>query len=575
MGTRRFLKVLVVLSCCLGFARTVAAQEDGEVRKVALLVGINAYQKPFFPDLQFAERDVTEMAKELKKLGFTVTLLTGADAKRTRIDETVNRLVKPLTKQDIMLVMLCGHGLQRFVKLPNGGEKNDAFFCPYDAVENDTKSLFSLSYLTDEVLAPNVGRKLLLVDACRNDPDPGRGAARGIDGKVVALPEDTAVMFSCRTGQQSFENAKLKHGLFTYSVLEGLRGGAARDGEVSWSDLVAHVNRRMASREFAKYIPGQRRQEPIPAGGVPYTVLGRLGATRPAMRTNSIGMKLALIPSGEFQMGSSRSAKEISDLFNGKESSFEDEHPQHRVQITKPFYLGVHEVTVGQFRRFVTATGYKTEAETDGEGGYGWNEADGKFEGRDPKYNWKNAGFSQNDDHPVVNVTWNDAVAFCAWLTRQEGIEYRLPTEAEWEYACRAGTETMFFYGDDPEGLARVGNVADGTAKSKWKNYSSFDYLEARDEHIFTAPVGEYRVNAFGLYDMHGNVYEWCSDWYGDYESGLAVDPTGAKTGSDRVCRGGSWSNAPPSCRSAYRYGDSPDYRDSDLGFRVAFSSVQ
>jgi formylglycine-generating enzyme required for sulfatase activity len=129
-----------------------------------------------------------------------------------------------------------------------------------------------------------------------------------------------------------------------------------------------------------------------------------------------------------------------------------DELPRHRVRITGPFYLGQYEVTRGQFADFVKDQGYKTDAETDGEGGWGWNDSTQKFEGRDPQYNWKNTGFAQTDSHPVVNVTWNDAVKFCEWLSRKEGAIYRLPTEAEWEYACRAGTMTLYQNGDDPEG---------------------------------------------------------------------------------------------------------------------------
>lgn len=595
MGPRRLLGMLLVLSCCLRWAQTVAAQEETQARKVALLVGINAYKKPFLRDLQFAERDVEETAKELRKLGFDVTVLTGEQATRQKIDDAVKAMVRPLSKTDVALVMLCGHGIQRVVRTADGQYKDDAFFCPYDAVKTDNSTLLSLSYLIDDVLAPNVGRKLLLVDACRNDPDPGRGA-RGIEGKVIALPEDTAVMFSCRKGQQSFENDELRHGLFTYTVLEGLRGAAGREGDVSWGDLVAYVNRQMASREFARYVPENRRQEPIPAGGVPYTVLGRLSLPPPKTRTNSLGMKLSLIPAGEFQMGSSRSAKEIAELFGSEESLFKDEHPQHPVQITQPFYLGVHEVTVGQFLRFVTATGYKTEAETDGKGSYGWNDDDGEFEGPDPQYNWKNTGFVQNDDHPVVNVTWKDAIAFCEWLSKQEGVEYRLPTEAEWEYACRAGSDTMYSFGDVPIGLLRVGNVLDKTLfESPVLDTRFVDYLRntgdgtletkisnrfmisVKDGHVFTAPVGEYQANGFGLHDMHGNVLEWCSDLYGDYRSGLAVDPSGPErsAGSNRVSRGGSWSSSTGYCRSANRRRNSPDYRDNGLGFRVASSFRQ
>jgi formylglycine-generating enzyme required for sulfatase activity len=160
--------------------------------------------------------------------------------------------------------------------------------------------------------------------------------------------------------------------------------------------------------------------------------------------TNALGMKLKLIPDGEFLMGSPESDPQVTN----------DEKPQHRVRITQPFYLGIHPVTRGQFRRFAEATRYQTEAEKDGKGGYGWDTAAGKWV-QDPKFSWRSPGFDQTDDHPVVTVSWNDAMAFSDWLGRQEGQKYRLPTEAEWEYACRAGTTTRFSFGDDENALGQ------------------------------------------------------------------------------------------------------------------------
>ena len=246
-----------------------------------------------------------------------------------------------------------------------------------------------------------------------------------------------------------------------------------------------------------------------------------------------------------------------------------DHENQHEVEITRDFYLGIHEVTIGQFRKFVTEEAYQTDAEKDGEGGFGYNEATGKFEGRKPQYTWQNTGWKVTDDHPVVNVSWNDAQAFCAWLSRKEQRVYRLPTEAQWEYACRAGTKTAYQNGDEPEGLAMVGNVADGTAKAKLPNLKA---IAAKDGYVFTAPVGNFQKNGFGLFDMHGNVWEWCEDWYdpGKYQVSPNQDPTGPATGSLRAFRGGSWDRAAGRCRSAARGGNVPAFRNFILGFRLA-----
>jgi len=292
---------------------------------------------------------------------------------------------------------------------------------------------------------------------------------------------------------------------------------------------------------------------------------------------NSIGMKLTLTPSGEFMMGSKESAEETAASFKSyygsdalKADFVKDEHPQHRVRITRAFYLGTYHVTRGQFRQFVTDTGYKTDAEM-GEkpGAYGWN-LDTKQSDFSEKYSWRNAGFEQTDEHPVVCVSWNDAVAFCKWLSRKEGKTYRLPTEAEWEYACRAGTTTRYFSGDDPETLAKVGNVVDATAKAKFPDWKYT--IKANDGYVFTAPVGSFKPNAFGLYDMHGNAWQWCADRYDVkyYAKSPVDDPTGSDAGDSRVLRGGSWGDGPDDSRSARRCSTTPDFRGCLSGFRVA-----
>ena len=231
--------------------------------------------------------------------------------------------------------------------------------------------------------------------------------------------------------------------------------------------------------------------------------------------TNSIGMKLPLIPAGEFMMGSPAT-----------ESYRRDNETQHRVSITKPFYLGETEVTQEQYQKVMGS---------------------------------KNPSGFQGPQNPVENVSWADAVEFCGKLSampaeKTAGHVYRLPTDAEWEYACRAGTTTAYSFGDDASGLGDYGWF-DGNSDSS------------------THPVGEKKPNAWDLYDMHGNVWEWCQDWYGEYPSGSATDPTGATSGSHRVNRGGSWNYYAWICRSARRGWRTPERRYDDLGFRVLRSS--
>ena len=289
----------------------------------------------------------------------------------------------------------------------------------------------------------------------------------------------------------------------------------------------------------------------------------------------NVTMEFVRIPAGAFKMGSPPGEKErLTD------------EVQHSVEMTREFYLGKTEVTRGQFRAFVKDSGYRTEAETDGRGGWGYNESTGKVEGRrfgepagkeeggKPKYNWESAGFAQTDEHPVVNVSWNDANAFCQWLARRTEKKVRLPTEAEWEYACRAGSTARFYSGEDPVALVKVGNVADGTAKRKFPDWDSS--IAAEDGYVFSAPVGRFMANRFGLCDMLGNAWEWCQDWYGPYGDLSPKDPVREEPLKEipgRVIRGGGFGKRTPRiCSAAHRMAGAPSSRDLDLGFRVCVS---
>lgn len=297
---------------------------------------------------------------------------------------------------------------------------------------------------------------------------------------------------------------------------------------------------------------------------------------------NRLGMKFILVPAGEFLMGSAEAPEALAAAYPQLPANrfleLADEAPVHRVRITRPFFLGQHEVTVGQFRRFLQASGYRPESEADGTGGYGYNpdydpakSARGDaFEGRDTRYSWRNPGFAQNDDHPVVNVSWNDAVAMARWLSQAEGQVYRLPTEAEWEYAARAGTRTRYHSGDAPQSLSKSANVFDMDAAGNWPAWKN-QALPGHDGFAFTAPVGSFAPNAFGLYDMHGNVWEWCSDWHAEdyYARSPVDDPPGPADGTVHVRRGGSWHTWPFYARSAYRNWNSAQTRYTLVGFRL------
>lgn len=296
---------------------------------------------------------------------------------------------------------------------------------------------------------------------------------------------------------------------------------------------------------------------------------------KPAMyQEPATGMVFVLIPPGEFMMGGATSDREVVGRLypGGKEDWFADE-TSHRVRINKPFYFAKHEVTVSQFRKFVETAQYRPESEADGEGGVGWNRTSHVIEGPRAVYSWRNPGFSQTDDHPVSNVSWNDALAFCNWLGTTSNQLFRLPSEAEWEYCCRAGTATAFWNGNDDNRVTEIGNVPDADAKKVMHAYiNSYKFFEGHDGYAFSSPVGKYAGNAFGLHDVHGNVAEWCADWYSPkfYVEAPVNDPLNNASGKFRVYRGGAWSGGSPSfCRSAYRGKALPKSRIAYVGFRV------
>ena len=247
------------------------------------------------------------------------------------------------------------------------------------------------------------------------------------------------------------------------------------------------------------------------------------------LRDGSLGPVMVVVPAGEFIMGSPED----------EEGRFDNER-QHLVPIERPFAMGKYEVTFEEYDYFAEATG---RAKPD-DGGWG--------RGR----------------RPVINVTWEDAVAYAEWLSEQTRETYRLPTEAEWEYAARAGTQTARYWGDDPGLACRYANVHDETSKQ----VNPFDrtYHACDDGFAQTAPVGRFQANAFELHDMLGNVWEWTCSTYDENYGGAEQEYISKNHTDPRVLRGGSWGDNPPWVRVASRYGYTPDFRHFSLGFRLA-----
>ncbi|HXW68665.1 MAG TPA: formylglycine-generating enzyme family protein [Dissulfurispiraceae bacterium] len=251
----------------------------------------------------------------------------------------------------------------------------------------------------------------------------------------------------------------------------------------------------------------------------------------------SLGMEFVNVQGGCYQMG---------DTFG---DGFRSEKPVHEVCVND-FALAKYDVTVGEFSKFTVATGYKTEAEETG----GCGVLNGRKWEWDASRNWRNPGFNQDDSQPVVCVSWNDAEAFINWLAQVSGMRYRLPTEAEWEYAARSGgKKEKYAGGNDVDAVAWYNDNAGGTAHR----------------------VGTKKPNGLGLYDMSGNVLQWVQDWYYEnyYLESRRSNPQGPVSGHERVLRGGAWSDEPAYVRAARRSWKAPSHRASLLGFRLALSA--
>lgn len=517
----------------------------------AVLVGVEKYGKSTgLNHLQFPEDDVEALATLLIGNGYktnNVSVLTQARSlddpelspTLRNIERELDLILSGLSASDSVVLAFAGHG----VKFKDA---DPSYFCPVDCGLSKRTNLLSYASLYKRLLRCQAGRKLLLSDACRNDPlsASARSAPSLTRPEPELPPGSTVALFACKAGQEAREDPKLKHGVFFHYVLEGLRGKADQPGDdstgngnstVELTELAAFTQNKVRSHVRVAF---RTKQEPELKTHVDniqhllrYPVL-RLDAI-PLVITNSIGMKLRLIKAGEFQMGATRSSAALASVFETKAAYFDDELPQHRVRISQDFRLGVTEVTQGQWRAVMGTTPWSGKSSV-----------------------------KEGADYAASYVSWDDAVEFCRKLSVRDGTTYRLPTEAEWEYACRAGSTSMYGFGDS------LGSLKDYA----WFDENADDIYE-RYAHL----VSRKRANAWGLYDMHGNVFEWCSDWYGEdyYKASPVADPRGPSTGSFRVNRGGSWFFTPQGVRSANRGRDSPGRRSSSLGFRVLRSSIR
>ena len=590
------------------FASAATSSESAESlpgekanKKYAVLVGVDDYEDTNLGKLQYTVPDIEIIYEQLLSIGFereNIFMLksrSAAASKPTRklINDKIDRVFDLAGPDDIVFLAFSGHGTQI---------DETIYFCAEDTYITDKETTQNTAVSISEVInrfdRSPARLKWLVIDACRYDPFsrsaeiPGSRSIQNLDDP----PRGTVVMQSCGFGERSYEDDEVKHGLFTLSFVEALKGAADfnDNGQITLAEINEYTTNRTVEMAREKFHQSQRpyqsgdqsnfiivkgllkrglkrevwteadacfgrarqyrkdrnyksarseieqalkltekadpptcdeRQRYLDESEIIEQLAEAMGISEgPGPRVSSLGVGTSAgekktrrvkgvdftfcwCPPGEFTMGSPESEKGRSD---GEQ--------QHRVRLTKGFWLLESEVTQEMWKSVMG------------------NGADDRLE----------EGYGKGSHFPMYGVDWNESQEFCRKLSELTGEKITLPTEAQWEYACRAGTKGS--YG----GTGKLDEMG-------WYDDNSGDK---------THEVKGKQPNKWGLYDMHGNVWEWCSDWYGDYPSGSVTDPTGPSSGSDRVFRGGSWYNIAGSCRSAYRINGGPTIRYIYLGLR-------
>jgi formylglycine-generating enzyme required for sulfatase activity len=559
----RIFRVGASLAVCATFAIAQTAREkriapvDTSQRqsfdkqpKVAVLAGVGHYtQFSGLTQLRYPAHDVDLLEAELTRQGYKVVALKDQEATRGSIEQAL-RNVSELVDHGTgtVLFFFSGHGF---------ADQGANYLATFEASAADLAgSGMSVRRVEELLKGTGAPRQVMFIDACRNETGSKGSGARSF----AALQEAAGLraLLSTKAGHSSYEDDSLGSGVFTHFLVEGLRGQAAgQDGLITFRDLSDFVTDGVSSYGFKKgqmqvpYEAGEasgdfllarasasgapaRAPTPVPAANIDRGP--QPGSTKVNAKD---GQRYVWIPPGSFIMGCSP----------GDNDCQPNEKPPHNVSITKGFWLGQTSVTVAAWKRYVQATGKSMPAEPkimDKELNPGWRE----------------------EQQPITMVSWDDAKGYCEWAGG------RLPTEAEWEYAARAGSTDMRY-----ANLDDIAWYADNSGNSRIDSMNIFDTDKQNyarrlaDNGNHAHSVGLKRPNAWNLYDMLGNVWQWTADWYGEAyydQQESAGDPRGPANGQYRALRGGSWSVYPRNVRVSGRSRTAPDSRNLNAGVRCA-----
>jgi formylglycine-generating enzyme required for sulfatase activity len=517
--------------------------------KYALLVAVSDYDHPEMntTKLFYPTKDAREFRTLLVESGYEVDLLEGKDATQGKILEKLRLLGNRGGDQGVVLVGLFGHGIEF-------SRTRKSYFCPWDTpvqavrdlqgnplFDDNGKPKFepvaAKLVAMDEVLIAlresKAAHRVLLADCCRNDPNVARGRSFGSSLEINQLPQNTAVLFACSEGQKAFEHSDWGHGAFTKVALEVLRSHAAQ-GKTTMGSIAEEIGPAVEQLTKTKLRDDEQAQTPrLLLTGTRIDLMLSSSANRNGIRQGAkagelleltvkgVAMRFRWCPAGRFQMGSPAS----------EEGRYSDEDAVS-VTLSRGYWLTETECTQ---RLWSAISSYRPE----------WTDA-----------------YGLGEDYPANQVSHEDVAGFMEALNseaRRAGIlpagwQFSLPTEAQWEYAARAGSTSRFCFGDD---------------ESQLENYAWYSKNAGGKPH----PVGKLRPNAWGLYDMHGNVWEWTADCYHEKLTG-GVDPAGPMEGSLRCIRGGSFRDSPRGARCGNRGRIDPTNRSGLQGFRVAASPM-
>jgi formylglycine-generating enzyme required for sulfatase activity len=526
----------------------------GAERRFALVIGNKDYSS--IGSLRNPINDANDVSKAFRDLGFEVTTITNTDYKR--MIGAFNQFTKNLLPTDVVVFYYSGHGISY-------DGKN--YLIPTDAtiscVEEIEANAHSLGRLLTAIEVKNVKNTFVFLDACRNIPNIKKCNVTTKDVSIskglvrpANNPAGSMIIYATREGDTADDNATERNGLFTSEFLKyitvpnlGLRQILDRTKK----GVENRSNKRQSparydelSDDFVFVVSNKTpNSNTIPTEPQPNIQPQPTSNTQPQngeIKDLPFGPSMVFVKGGTFEMGSNRGY--INNIYAPGNEMLKGK--THNVSVSD-FWMAQTEVSVEQYLAFCEATsGHYPE----------WLESGSKshVETGYYHYKYKDIGYSRTSETlPISGISWDDAIAYCKWLTKKTGLKYRLPTEAEWEFAARGGTESN---NKVYAGSNNANAVGWNKSNSNKKPHS----------------IKQNQSNELGLYDMSGNVSEWCNDWYGDYTADAQQNPTGVDMGSNRVLRGGNWDDSPQNSRVASRDSNTFDYRNNNVGFRVVFS---